>query len=498
MKILLCGVSLAAGLWLTAPSLCAQWPEAPGPSSAITEPSNGFALPRQESSAAAQTPDSQPLDESSPTMFPHPQTARWVISGQANIILQAHGPFHSPYEGTNSLLGRGEYKTSLLGTIYTGFELNRNPRFATDAILDIEAAGGRGVSEALGLAGFSNLDVVRNPNLGSKPYLAQYMVHQVLGFTDELGDSQRSTTSLQPRLPVHRLELFIGRMGLPDFFDTNAVGTDSHLQFLNWTVDNNGAWDYAANTRGYTDAAVLQYTNHDFVVMYGLAAMPVVANGIDLQYQFHQGNGQNVEFDWNRGAGAFSKRLSGRKGAVRLLGFVNHANMGDYRQQNQAFLAGLTPAPDITAHTFTDSMKYGVGLNVEQELTEYLRVYGRFGWNEGQHESFAYTEVDQTFNAGADYSLKQFGRPYDKVGLTYVSNAIKKDHQAYLSLGGKGFILGDGALKYAREDILEAYDNIHTWKGLYYALDLQFIDHPGYNLARGPVLMESLRMHVDF
>lgn len=498
MNLLRLVVSVA-GLAVAATPGWGQLPEAPEPrlglwTTAAALDAVGPAIPfrGQESAAAAQTPDSVPLDESTPKMFRHPDSTRWIVAGQANIIFQSHGPFHSPYEGTNSLLGRGEYKTSLLGTIYTGLELSRNPRYGSDGLLDVEAAGGRGVSEALGLAGFTNLDVVRNPNLGSKPYLAQYMIHQVIGFTDEMGDSERSTTSLETKLPVRRLELFAGRMGLPDFFDTNAVGTDSHLQFLNWTVDNNGAWDYAANTRGYTDGVVLQYTDRDFVALYGVAAMPVVANGIDLQYHLRQGSGQNVEFDLNQSA------LARRKGAIRLLGYVNHANMGDYRQQNRAFLAGLTAKPDITAHPFTSSMKYGVGLNFEQELTPLLRVYGRFGWNEGEHESFAYTEVDQTFNVGGDYWLKRLGRPYDKVGLTFVSNAIKRDHQAYLALGGLGFILGDGRLSYAREDIVEAYDNVHAWKGVYYALDLQFIDHPGYNQARGPVLMESVRMHVDF
>ncbi len=489
---------VAAGVALAAPPSQAQLPDAPFPARTPTLAGTSSAASGLSSSSfaavqePAQTPDSSAIDEGAPTMFPHSDSTRWLIAGQANIVFQAHAPFHSPYQGTNSLLPRGEYKTSLLGTIYTGLEVDRNPRYATDALLDIEDAGGRGVSEALGLAGFTNLDVVRNPSLGSVPYLSQYMIHQVIGFTDELADSERSTTSLETKLPVRRLELFIGRMGLPDFFDTNAVGTDSHLQFLNWTVDNNGAWDYAANTRGYTDAAVLQYTDHDFTAMYGLAAMPVVANGIDLQYQFRQGSAQNVEFDLDKSA------LAGRKGAIRLLGYVNHADMGDYRQQNRAFLAGLTPKPDITAHSFTDSEKYGMGLNFEQEISANGRIYGRFGWNEGRHESFAYTECDQTFSLGGDYSLKGVGRPYDKLGLSFVTNAIKKDHQEYLKLGGLGFILGDGTLDYAREDIVEAYDNVHAWKGIYYALDLQFIDHPGYNQARGPVLMESVRMHVDF
>jgi hypothetical protein len=501
--ILAVGASIAAAL--ASGTVKAQQPDAPVP--ALMLQTRVGLLPAehdfhdltttQTQAPAATTPEGS-AELGAPTMFPHSDTTRWMIAGQANIIFQAHGPFHSPYEGPNSMLGRGEYKTSLLGTVYTGFELNPKPRWATDAILDYEAADGRGISEALGLAGFTNLDVVRNPSLGKIPYLSQYMIHQVIGFTDELADSDRSPTSLEPKLPARRLELFVGRMGLPDFFDINAVGSDSHLQFLNWTADNNGAFDYAANTRGYTDGVVAQYTDHNFVAMYGIAAMPVVANGEVLQYGFRQASGQNVEFDWLKGPATFMKKLAQRKGAVRLIGFVNHANMGDYRQQNIAFLHGLTARPDITAHSFTDSKKYGVGLNFEQQVSEYGRVFGRFGWNEGQHESFAYTEVDQTFSLGGDYSLKGIGRPYDKLGLTFVSNAIKQDHQNYLALGGLGFILGDGKLDYAREDILEAYDNVHAWKGVYYALDLQFVDHPGYNQARGPVLVESVRMHVDF
>jgi hypothetical protein len=491
--------ALLAGPFFCSTALHAQWPDAPLPAlvanyaAAIpfsTRVAYGF--PPHPQQPGAEPPADASATDDSPTLFRHSDATRWFLAGQANIIFQAHGPFHSPYEGTNSFLSRGEYKTSLLGTVYTGYQLNPNPRYATDALLDYEAADGRGDSEALGIAGFTNLDVVRNPNLGKLPYLSQYMIHQVVGFNGAFADAQRSPTSLATKLPVRRLEFWIGRMGLPDFFDVNSVGSDSHLQFMNWTVDNNGAYDYAANTRGYTDGVVAQYVDRDVTVMYGIAAMPVVANGEDLQYQFRRGNGQNAEIEWRKSA------LAERKGAIRLLGFVNHANMGDYRAQNRAFLAGLTPKPDIAAHPFTSSVKYGIGLNFEQEVSTNGRVYGRFGWNDGQHESFAYTEVDQTFNLGGDYALKAWHRPYDKLGLTFVSNAIKRDHQAYLALGGLGFILGDGKLHYAREDIVEAYDNVHAWKGVYYALDLQFVDHPGYNQDRGPVLVESVRMHVDF
>jgi high affinity Mn2+ porin len=431
-----------------------------------------------------------------PTFFPHPDAARYLISGQANVVFQGHTPFHSPYEGTNSFLSRGEYKMSYVGTLFLGFQVTKAPRYATDLILDVESAGGRGDSEALGLAGFTNLDVVRNPTLGTTPYLARYELHQVIGLSSENAEAERTPFSLATSLPVRRLEFHLGRLGVPDFLDTNAVGTDSHFQFLNWTIDNNGAWDYAADTRGYTTGLVTEYVDHAVSLRYALAMMPTVANGIDLDTDLRRASGQNWELEVRRGPAWF---LPGRKGAIRLMGFMNDANMGLYRRQNIAFLQGLTPTPEIKAHTPGRTVKYGMDVNLEQEMTPNLRVFGRFGWNEGQHESFAYTEVDQTFDFGGDYSLKSLlDRPNDRIGLAFATNAIKRDHQAYLRLGGVGFLLGDGNLNYAREDILEGYYNVHAWRGLFYALDVQYVEHPGYNQDRGPVPVGAVRMHLEF
>jgi len=225
--------------------------------------------------------------------------------------------------------------------------------------------------------------------------------------------------------------------------------------------------------------------------------MPTVANGIDLDCAFSRANGQNFEFELRK---PWLGRLVSpeRKGTVRILSFVNHANMGLYREAVNAYLTGHDPTPDIGEHARFSSVKYGFALNAEQELTPNLRLFTRVGWNEGQHESFAYTEVDQTVALVGDFSGRAYGRPNDKIGLAFVSNAIKRDHQNYLRYGGLGFLLGDGDLNYAREDILESYYTLHTWRGLYYSLDLNFIDHPGYNKDRGPVLVEAVRMHVDF
>ena len=454
---------------------------------------------------AAEDEAQVPVQEQT-TVFPHPDNTRWLLSGQANIIFQSHPGFHSPYEGPNSLLARGEYKTSLLGTLFTGFQLNPNPRYATDFLFDLESAGGRGISEALGLAGFTNLDVVRNPNLGPVPYIAHIELHQIIGFTDEERDSPRTTISLPTKLPVSRLDLRLGRMGLPDVFDLNGPGSDSHLQFMNWTADNNGAYDYAADTRGYTYAATAEYDDKNWSARYGLALMPTIANGIDLDWDLRRARGENYELEYRETPFARLMRRKGQKeleGAIRLLGFVNHANMGVYRTAiNDAFTQRAdgdpSAVPVITAHSPATTVKYGLGLNFEQDLTSDIRAFGRFGWNEGEHESFAYTEVDQTFEAGADMAGPRWGRPNDKFGVVGISNAIKRYHQEYLALGGKGFLIGDGRLNYAREDILETYYTAHNWRGLFTAFDMQLIAHPGYNQDRGPVAVFSVRTHVDF
>ena len=475
-----------------------ELPAAPEPHIAAAVPVTIFGAAQHnpddsaDRQAAAQPAPTADTADPILTMFPHPEGRRYWISGQANTIYQGRLPFHSPYQGPNSFRNSAEYKTSMVETLYMAVRPTHSIRYNTDLVFDMESAGGRGLSEAVGLAGFTNLDVVRNPNLGATPYIARYQIHQVFGLTDKTVPQDASFYSLATEVPERRIEFRIGKLTLPDFFDVNDAGTDSHLQFLNWTVDNNGAWDYAADTRGYTVGGFAEYDDKTWSLRYGIFAMPVVANGIDMDWAFSRAHEQNGEFELRRSF------LAGRKGTTRILFYGNNAHMGDYREAVQAFLAGIDRTPTITAHERFGALKYGVGYNGMQELTENLRVFGRFGWNEGQHESFAYTEVDQTVEMGGDYSMRRFNRPNDKFGIALVSNAIKKDHQNYLKYGGLGFLLGDGKLNYGRENIVESYYNWHAWKGLFFALDAQHINDPGYNRDRGPAWVAAVRGHIDF
>jgi hypothetical protein len=315
----------------------------------------GLAGGQQNDSVTPLASDDAPADPVV-TMFPHSETARWWVSGQDNIISQWHPSFDAKYSGPNSFRTHGEHAVSNIATLFTGLQLTST----TEIFMHFEAAAGGGLSDALGLAGFTDLDVVRNPTLGTTPYIARGMIRQIIPLSSETVESERNPWYLATKVPVRRLELRFGKMGVNDFFDVNDAGTDSHLQFMNWTVDNNSAYDYAADTRGYTVGLLAEYHNRNWAFRFEEALMPQVANGIDLQWNLRKARAENYELELHpaiRGK---------RETIIRLLSFVNHANMGVYRDAIANFLAGKTPRPTITDHPERTTIKYGFGLNFEE------------------------------------------------------------------------------------------------------------------------------------
>jgi hypothetical protein len=419
---------------------------------------------------------------------PWPPWPIW-LGAEVNSIFQYHPSFHAPRSGPNSLGPEAESAISGLFTIFLAYR----PTRTTELILDPEMALGGGLSQALGVAGFPNLDVVRNPTLGHAPYIARAQIHQIIPLSNEwVPNEDRGPISSFVEVPKHRLELRFGKMSTADLFDINPAASDSHLQFMNWTVDNNGAWDYAADTRGYTYGLVIEYQGPRIEARLGEMLMPKVANGIDVDFNFTRARADNLELEIKYG-------LQARwRGTLRLLVYQNTANMGNYRQSIDAVAGMPGVAPNVTLTRAQGRVKRGVGANVIQEIAGVARACARLGWSTGDLESFAYTEVENTVLFGADILGVYWRRPTDRTGLAFVSNGISSDHADYLAAGGLGFLLGDGYLKYSRETIVEHYYNVHVWRGLSFAEDVQFIAHPGYNSDRGPVWVFSLRGHLEF
>ena len=440
--------------------------------------------------AHAQQPAPDPPDpsvDSTESMFPHFKDTRFWLSGQANFIFQAHPEFPAAYSGPHSLGPHYEKATSRVMTLYTGYRLNNS----TEVLVDIEEAGGAALSQGFGLAGDTDLDIVRNPLLSKAPYLGRGIIHKVFALSKDKVENQRNYLSLFEELPRRRLELRFGKFSMPDFFDINSVGSDTHLQFINWTTDNNGAYDYAADTRGYTVGLTADFEDRNWGFRFAEALMPKVANGIDIVWKPWQAHAENFEYELRHGV------IPKKTGVIRVLAYTNSANMGIYRDQViKAADAGTTP--DITDHPWHITRKFGFGFNIQQALTAHLTAFARVGWDNGKTESFAYTEVDQTLVEGLGANGSWWHRKQDRAGIAFVSNAIKKDHQNYLAAGGEGFLLGDGHLTYGRENIFETYYTAHIWRGIYLAPGLQHINNPGYNRDRGPVAVPTLRAHVEF
>jgi high affinity Mn2+ porin len=183
---------------------------------------------------------------------------------------------------------------------------------------------------------------------------------------------------------------------------------------------------------------------------------------------------------------------------VRAMVFVNHADLGNYSEANAAYLNGTDKTPDVTLYRHPGTVKPGLGVNLEQELPANFRVFFRAGWNDGRYESFGLAEMNNTVSFGGDLSGDAWHRKDDKIGSAFVNSGLSSQHREYLALGGVGFKLGDGALTYGRETVSETYYTAHVIGGLYVGAQLSFANNPGFNRARGPVIVPGLRAHLDF
>ena len=421
------------------------------------------------------------------TVFAHSEASPFWISAQGNYIFQWHPRFYAQYSGPNSFERASEQAASAVETLYTGLQISPT----TEAVLDFESAAGSGLSDVHGMSGLPNLDAIRN--LDGVPYIARLWYRQVIPLSDETTTVERGPLSQLTTLAVRRLDIHVGKFDLVDFFDLNSVANDSHMQFMNWTVANNGAYDYAADVRGYTYGVIIDYEDRWWGFRFGEALLSKRANGLNVQKNLQNAHSENYELELR------PELVKKHATTLRMLGYSNFANMGDYHQAIAMFLAGKTPTPEIDAHPQQVSVKYGVGLNLEQEITDDLRGFMRAGWNEGQHETWSYTECDESVAFGGDLRGRLWGRNDDKFGVAFVGNGLSHNHRRYLGLGGLGFDLGDGALSYGPEKIMECYYNfpLPIHRGFFAALDLQYVNNPGYNRDRGPVIIPGLRIHVE-
>ncbi len=431
-----------------------------------------------EDAARVEKPDAQEAADP-------PETAgdsRWSLHFQTTSIGQHHWGFPALYSGANSLSDRPENRVSLTGTVFLSLRLAKY----TELVLDPEIAGGEGFSRVTGIAGFTNGEMPRVTTATPKLYPARMYLRQTWslgGGTEAVAGAPNQTAG---REPARRISWTAGKFALTDFFDNNSYSDDPRTQFMNWALMYNGAWDYAADTRGYTWGSIEEFASPHYSFRVASAMMPTEANGPHFDLRLHANRSEVAEWETDYSPG-------GKKGALRILGFMNRADAGTYREALD--LDG--GAPDLGPSRRDGTLKYGFGSNIEQALTDDVGVFARHGWNDGKTESFAFTEIDRTLSGGVSAAGTRWRRRADHIGVAAVRNYLSGDHRSFLAAGGTGFIIGDGRLNYAPESIVEAYYAFYVGAGFTTTLDYQHVWNPAYNRDRGSVPVLSLRLHWE-
>ena len=406
----------------------------------------------------------------------------YSIHAQSTLVYQGNFPFHDPYDGPNSATGRVQNQQTATGTLF--FDVR--PWRGAEIIFNPEFSGGTGLDGTVGFAGFPNGEATRTGAIEPTGYIARLLFRQTFeldGEWEKVEDGPNQIAGVQSR---NRFSVSVGKMSSEDVLDDNVYSHDPRTQFLNWSIMYTGAWDYPANTRGYTYGALFDFTTMFYAVRYGIFGEPSTANGPEIDPHILKAHGQIVEFQENFILGDHPAHL-------REWAYLNTADMGKYREA----LAEMPVNPNVTA-TEAYRNKYGFGMSFDKEITPELGFFARAGWNDGQTESWAFTEIDQTAAAGFLLQGKAWGRPKDAIGWAAVANGLSDAHKDYLGAGGVGFIIGDGRLKYNAEEILETYYNWEAMKGINITLDFQGVNNPAYNVERGPVAIMALRVHLEY
>ena len=422
---------------------------------------------------------------------PEPAWAPQLLGMQATIIYQDMPAFSNPYEGRNSLTyenGEGHGHTESYG-VYLGSQIAPS----LQAYLDIEQARGNGISHAVGLGGVTDGDVIRqgSADLGTDPYIARFYLRYLIPLSQEKDPlATRGMDQLPGMEPASRVEMKFGKIAATDDFDLNRYADNTRTQFMNWGLINNTAWDFAADTRGYSYGLVVAFVEPSWRLAFGSYQVATKANGNEFDGHLDKARGDNLELTLK----------PNRQGTVvRLLAYHNQARMGDYAEAI-ATGAASSSAPDITADEQLGRSKYGFCINVEQPLADdgETGAFARIGWNDGRTEDFMFTEVDRHVSTGVQVSGIRWGRTDDRVGIAYVWHGLSPEHRDYLAAGGTGFLLGDGRLNYGLEQILETYYRVQFGPYAQLSPDFQYIQNPGYNRDRGPVEVYSLRLRLSY
>jgi high affinity Mn2+ porin len=426
---------------------------------------------------------------------PTPVSERWSLHLQATNTQQYHGAFPAAYSGPQSLSPQPDTQKSFDFTVFFGGRLWKGAEFYVDQEVDQGfALGNPGPDDeyngTFGVAGFVNGEAGK---VGEhKPYsrTQRYFIRQIFNIGGDWQTVDPDQNQLGEAIRSAHLILTFGKFAVTDVFDTNPYAHDSKNDFLNWSIIDMGAFDYAADAWGYTRGLSAELTRGPSTLRAGIFQLSLFPNVAQLETSFLRQFSPIVEYERR------TSLFGGHPGSVKALVYGDYGYMAAYADAT-ATAAGTGMPPSFAAVRTQRHWKIGEGINVAQELAPHVGFFSRLSAMNGTYEPFEYTEIDRSVLVGLSLDGGTWHRPNDTIGLADVHNALSSPAQQYYAAGGLGIVIGDGALSYGGEHIFESYYKIGFGPDIAATFDYQRVVNPGYNAVRGPVSIYGLRLHAQ-
>lgn len=412
----------------------------------------------------------------------------WTARFQASYVWQKKPAFHAAYSGQNSLAADKEKSYTATLTAYLGFR----PWQGGELYLDPEITQGIPFSGLTGSAAFTNGELTRTAGTEPKLYRQRLFLRQTWNLGGGEEKIEADLNRLAGTVDKNRLMLTVGNLSTLDVFDSNVYAKDPRVQFMNASFMAPLSYDYAADARGFGWGFAAEWYRDDWALRLGRMTGPREPNMLPTDYRIGRHYGDQLEIEHRHA-------LFAQPGKIRLLGWRNRANLASFRDALDYLKANPGADPQtIFAVRNGEKFKYGLGVNIEQVITENLGFFLRAMQTDGRTETEAFTETDASLGMGFALKGAAWGRAQDTLGLGYARNTLANDRRRYLAAGGISFFLGDGALNYRPEQIFEAYYSFNVWKSVYLTADFQRMQNPAYNADRGPGNFAALRAHAEF
>ncbi len=404
----------------------------------------------------------------------------WSLHAQTTFIEQTNLRFHSLYRGQNSLDQAPRGRESWTGTLFLG---RRLPWQGGEFYFNPEFNQGFGLGKTEGVAGYVNGEAQKGGYDNPKANVGRLFYRQTFGLGGDQETLAPGPNQLGTKVDISRLTFTAGKLSPTDIFDTNDYADDPRETFMNGSIWAAGAWDYPADAKGYSDGAVAEWNEAHFTLRGGWFLEPKIANNRDLEPRFWHSFGAMTELETRYSLGE-------RAGVLKVLLFANRAAMGS---NDQAAANGGN-----IAITRRSRWKPGFVVNLQQEIIDDLGGFGRFSLSNGHTESWAFEDIDQSTSFGLSLKGSRWSRPKDTVAIGFAQNELTQQHRNYFAAGGTGILVGDGALNYSPERIIETYYRAQIVDPVSLTLDYQYVTNPAYNAARGPVSIFGARLHIAY